>query len=138
MEPSVGDFVGATRKQPPGWWRWATIGCGGVILLLVVALAAGVFSSQRMLIWGLARLADRVVASLPEGIPQVAREGLRRRLDCVVRAARERRVREQRLGEFARECVDALADKSVSVEEEERIATLADTICREAGGDAGP
>jgi hypothetical protein len=138
MEPKPGDLVAATRRQPPGWWRWATIGCGGVILLLVVALAAGVFSSQRMLIWGLARLADRVVASLPEGIPQVAREGLRRRLDCVVRAARERRVREQRLGEFARECVDALADKSITADEEERIAALADTICRDAGGDAGP
>jgi hypothetical protein len=138
MEPKPGDLVAATRKQPPGWWRWATIGCGAVILLLVVALAAGVFSSQRMLIWGLARLADRVVASLPEGIPQVAREGLRRRLDCVVRAARERRVREQRLGEFARECVDALADKSITADEEERIAALAGSICREAGGDAGP
>jgi len=138
MERNVGDLAGSPHKQPPGWWRWASIGCGAVILLLVVALAAGVFSSQRVLVWGVARLADRVVASLPEGIPQVVRDGLRRRLDCVVRAAREHRVTEQRLGEFARECVDALADKSVSVEEEERIAALADGICREAGGVAGP
>jgi hypothetical protein len=138
MEPSLGGLVAAPRKQPPGWWRWASIGCGAVILLLVVALAAGVFSSQRMLVWGLARLGDRVVASLPEGIPRVAREELRRRLDCVVRAARERRVGEQRLGEFAHECVDALADKSISVDEEERIAALAGSLCREAGGDAGP
>jgi hypothetical protein len=138
MDPNLGDLVGATRKQPPGWWRWASIGCGAVILLLVVALVAGVFSSQRILVWGLARLADRVVASLPEGFPQVAREGLQRRLDCVVRAARERRVGEQRLGELARECVDALADKSITADEEERIAALAGSICREAGGDAGP
>jgi hypothetical protein len=138
MERNMGDLAETPRKQPPGWWRWASIGCGAVILLLVVALGVGLFSSKRMLVWGLTRLADRVVASLPAGFPQVAREGLRRRLDCVVRAARERRVREQRLGEFARECVDALADNSISAEEEERIAALADSICREAGGDAGP
>jgi hypothetical protein len=107
-----------------------------VILLLVVALAAGLFSSQRMLVWGLTRLANRVVTSLPEGFPQVAREELRRRLDCVVRAAREGRAHERRLGEFARECIDALADNSISAEEEERIAALAGSICREAGGDA--
>ncbi|MCJ7442443.1 MAG: hypothetical protein MUO25_12850 [Thermoanaerobaculaceae bacterium] len=138
MERNVGDLAGTPRKQPPGWWRWASIGCGAVILLLVVALAAGVFSSQRMLVWGVARLADRVVASLPEGIPQVVREGLRRRLDCVVRAARERRVSEQRLGEFARECVDALADKSISAEELARIESLALGFCGAAGGVAEP
>jgi hypothetical protein len=138
MKLNVGDLAGTPRKQPLGWWRWASIGCGAVILLLVVALAAGVFSSQRMLVWGVARLADRVVASLPEGIPQVVREGLRWRLDCVVRAARERRVSEQRLGEFARECVDALADKSISAEELARIELLALGFCGAAGGVAEP
>jgi predicted polyphosphate/ATP-dependent NAD kinase len=105
-----------------------------VVLGLVAALAGGAFSTHRMLAWGVARLADRVVASLPQGTPDVVREDLRRRLDCVVRAARERRVSERRLGEFVRACTDALADKQVTADEEERIATIADAICREAGG----
>jgi hypothetical protein len=108
-----------------------------VILALVLALTGGVLSSQRMLVWGMARLANRVIATLPEGTPATVRDGMRRDFDCVVRAARERRVSEQRLGEFARACVDALADKSISAEEEARIGTLAAAICRDTGGDAG-
>jgi hypothetical protein len=132
------DPTGPSQKQPPGWWRWASIGCGVVVLVLVVALIGGVFSSRRMLVWGVARLGDRVMAALPEGTPAAVSGELRRRLDCVVRVARERQVSEQRLGEFARACVDALADKSISADEEERIAVLADGICREGGGGPPP
>jgi hypothetical protein len=133
-----GNLGGTSAKQPPGWWRWAGIGCGVVALGLTVALVAGAFSTRRMVGWGVARLADRVVASLPNGTPAVVRDDLRRRLDCVVRAARERRVSEHRLGEFARACTDALADSSVSADEEQRIAAIADAICREAGPGGAP
>jgi hypothetical protein len=132
------DIAGTPRKQPPNWWRWLSIGCGAVILLLFVALAAGVFSSRRMLVWGVARLADRVIAALPEGTPATIRDGMRRDFDCIVRAARAGRVNEQRLGEFARACVDALADKSISADEEVWIGTLAAALCRDAGRGAGP
>jgi hypothetical protein len=125
--------MGVSRKRLPGWWRWASIGCGVVLLVLVAALIGGVFSSRRMMVWGVTRLADRVMAALPEGTPAAVSSELRQRLDCVVRVARERQVSEQRLGEFAKACVDALADKSISADEEERIAVLADGICREGG-----
>ncbi len=136
MQASAEGLERASAKQPPGWWRWAGIGCGIVVFALVVALAGGAFSTRRMLVWGVARLADRVVASLPAGTPDIVRESLRRRLDCVVRAAREHRVSEQRLGEFARACTEALADRSVGSEEAQRIATIADGICRESAGEA--
>ncbi len=109
-----------------------------LVLGLVAALAGGAFSTRRVLVWGVSRLADRVVASLPQGTPDVVRQELRRRLDCVVRAAREHRVSEERLGEFARACTDALADRSVSAEEEQRIAALAGAICSDAGGRSAP
>jgi hypothetical protein len=137
MEATPLDLSGGPRKQPSGRWRWVSIGCGAVILLLFAALAAGVFSSRRMMVWGVTRLADRVIATLPEGTPRTIRDEMRRNFDCVVRAARERRVSEQRLGEFARTCVDALADKSISADEEVRIGTLAAGICRDAGGSVG-
>jgi hypothetical protein len=107
-------------------------------VVLVVALAAGALSTRRMVVWGVARVADRVVASLPPGTPDVVRNELRRRLDCVVRAAREQRVNGQRLGELARACTDALADRAVSAEEEQRIASIAEAICREAGPGGAP
>ena len=122
-----------TPKSAPGWWRWASIGCGVIVLALVVILIGGVLSSRRMLVWGVARLADRVLAALPAGTPPTIRSEMRRTFDCVVRAAREGRLSEQRLGEFARTCVDALADKSISADEEVRIGTLAGGLCREAG-----
>ncbi|HVN33005.1 MAG TPA: hypothetical protein VMT45_13575 [Thermoanaerobaculaceae bacterium] len=137
METSPLDLTGTPQRQPPAWWRWASIGCGVVVLALVLALVGGVLSSRRMMVWGVGRLANRVIANLPQGTAPTIRNEMRRRFDCVVQAARERRVNEQRLGEFARACVDALADKFISADEEARIGTLADTICREAGGGAG-
>ena len=134
MQATAGPPDRASAKQPHGWLRWAGLGCGVLVLVLLAALAGGAFSTRRMVAWGVARLADRVVAALPAGTPDVVRNDLRRRLDCVVRAAREHRVSERRLGEFARACTDALADQSVSADEEERIATIADAICRESGG----
>jgi hypothetical protein len=108
-----------------------------VVLALVLALVGGVLSSRRMMVWGMERLADRVIATLPPGTAPTIRNEMRRQFDCVVQAARARRVNEQRLGEFARACVDALADKSISADEEARIGTLAAAICREAAGGAG-
>ena len=87
---NVGDPERAPARQPAGWWRWAGLGCGVLVLGLVAALAAGAFSTRRMVAWGVARLADRVVASLPAGTPDAVRADLRRRLDGVGRAARDR------------------------------------------------
>jgi len=130
------DLGRAPAKRPPGWWRWAAFGCGVVVVALVLALAWGAFSTRRMLVWGVSRLSDRVAASLPDGTPAVVREALRRQLDCVIRAAREGRVSEGRLGEFARACTEALADRAVVPDEERRIAGIADDICHEAGAEA--
>jgi len=128
------DLAGAPRKQPPNWWRWVSIGCAALVLALVLALVGGVLSSRRMMVWGVGRLATRVIATLPQGTAPTIRNEMRRQFDCVVQAAREQRVSEQRLGEFARACVDALADKSISADEEARLGTLAIGICREAAG----
>ncbi len=135
MERYAGNDAPPALRHLPGWWRWAGIGCAVVVLALLVALALGAFSTRRLLVWGVGRLADRVAASLPQGTPDVVREALRQRLDCVVRAARERRVSESRLGEFARACTEALADKVVSPQEAERIAAIAEAVCRDAGGE---
>jgi hypothetical protein len=138
MDARPSNPTGPSRKQRQGWWRWASIGCGVVVLVLVVALIGGLFSSRRMMVWGVGRLGDRVMAALPQDTPAAVREELRRRLNCVVWVARERRASEQRLGEFAKACIDALADKSVSADEEEQIATAADRVCREGGGGPPP
>ncbi len=133
METGSGELGRPAAKRPPGWWRWAALGCGVIVVVLLVALAWGAVSTRRMLVWGVSRLSDRVVASLPEGTPAVVRESLRRRLECAVRAARDGRVSERRLGELARACTEALADRTVAADEEQRIAGIADGICREAG-----
>ena len=125
----------AGSKQPPGWLRWAGIGGGIVVAVLVLALVAGMFSAKRLLIWGLRRATAGALAAVPPGVPVARREELRRRLDCVMRLAERGGVDERRLGELARACSQAAKKGRMSPEELERIEVLAGGLCVLSGGD---
>ncbi len=123
------------RREPPGWLRWAGIGGGVAVAVLILVLLAGVMSARRMLSWGLRKVTARVVAAVPPDVPAARREELRRRLDCVIRLAESDRVDERRLGELARACSDAARDGRVTPEELERIEVLAGGLCAFSGGE---
>jgi hypothetical protein len=135
MASSVPDLRRAPHAQPPGWWRWAGIGGGIVVVLLFLALAVGVFSARRVLVWGLSRVTSAVVGAIPAEVPAARRDELRRRLDCVVRQAQAGRADHRRLGELSRACTEALRDRRLTPEEMERIELLAGALCAEGGGD---
>ena len=124
-------------EKAPGWARWAGLGCGLIVLALIGALVVGVFRADRVVDWGLRRLTERVMQTLPGGVPDAARDELRRKLSCAMLAAREGRVTPARIGELARACTDALADREINMIELEHIDTLAGAICREGGPEAG-
>jgi hypothetical protein len=125
--------AGGTPKSALRWLRWASIGCGVIVLVLVLALGWGAFSSRRMMVWGLTRLANRVLASLPPATPTAVREELHRKFACVLSGAQRGVLDERRLGGFARACSDALADRRVEPDEMERLDALATRLCRDAG-----
>ena len=131
---SQGLETAARGRSGRGWGRWVAIAAGLVLLALIVVLAASVFSAHRVLVWGLTRLTDRVLASLPPGTPAAVRQELQKKFACVLAAARHESVDERRLGEFARACSDALADRHVEPDEMERLDAMAGKLCREAGG----
>ncbi len=129
------DLQRTRSAPPPGWLRWAGIGGGVVVAVLVLVLLAGMLSARRMLSWGLRRVTAAAVAAVPPDVPRARRDELRRRLDCVVRLAGSDQVDERRLGELARACSDAARDGRMSTEELERIEVLAGGLCALAGGE---
>ena len=135
MEPQASWFRTGKPKQPQGWPRWAGIGGGVVVAVLVLLLLAGMFSARRMLAWGLRKVTARAVAAIPSDVPAARRDELRRRLDCVVRLAESGRMDQRRLGELARACSDAARDGRVTSEEMERIEVLAGGLCALSGGE---
>jgi hypothetical protein len=134
MEFRLREMSPGRATQPPGWWRWAGIGGGVLVVVLFLALVAGVFSARRVLSWGLRRITTRVIAALPADLSPVRREELRRRLDCVVREAEAGRVDERRLGALARACSEAVKSGSVSPAALDRIEVLAGGLCADGGG----
>jgi len=121
--------------QPPGWLRWAGIGGGVVVAVLVLVLIAGMFSAQKVLTWGLRRVTTAAMLVVPRDVSVARRQELRRRLDCVVRLADQGRLDEGRLGELARACADVAKHGSMSPNELERIEVLAGGLCALAGGE---
>jgi hypothetical protein len=138
MERSLGDLVGAPRKQPPDWWRWVGIGGAVVVVILFLVLFVGMLSARRMLAWGVHRITNAVLANLPSELPGARREQVRLELDCVLRTAESGRADERRLGEFAKACSQSLEDRKISSDELARIELLAVGLCGGAGGAAGP
>ncbi len=127
-------FEPQPSEKAPEWFRWASIGCGLIVIVLIGVLVMGLFRAQRFVDWGLTRLSNRVLQSLPASVPDSVRQELRRKLACALAAARDGRVPPARIGELARACTDALADRQIAVEELERVDALAGAICREGGG----
>lgn len=137
MESRPADLTGVSRKQPPGWWRWAGIGGAVVVVILFLVLVAGTLSARRMLTWGLHRMTNGVLAGLPAELPSARREQVRLELDCVFKAAESGTADERRLGEFAKACSAVLEDRKISAEELARIESLALGFCGAAGGVVG-
>ena len=138
MEPNLGDLVGAARKRPPDWWRWAGIGGAVVVVILFLALLAGMLSARRMLTWGLHRITNAVLAGVPAELTGARREQVRLELDCVLKAAESGTADERRLGEFAKACSAALEDRKIGGEELARIESLAVALCGGVRGAARP
>jgi len=130
--PEIGRRPGG---QPPGWLRWAGIGGGAALAVLVLALLAGMVSAPKVMSWGLRKVTAAAMLAVPRDVPAARREELRRRLDCVVRLADSGRVDERRLGELARACADAARRGSMNAEELEKIEVLAGAACALAGGE---
>ena len=125
--------LGARASRPPaGAWRWLGIGCGIVVLALVVVFVGSVFSAKRLLAWGLARTGQAVMAALPEDTTPIQRRQLREKLDCVAKTAAERRLDETSLGKFGQAAAAALADHRVTTEERQRLLALLDDLCQAA------
>jgi hypothetical protein len=119
-------------KQTPGvpsWLRPASVGCAVVVFVLLVALLAGVTNSDRLLGWGLDRLAGKVLAALPIDTALPTRGRLQQALACVRRAARDGRLDQQALGRLTRACTEALKDQHITAEELARIEALAIELC---------
>jgi hypothetical protein len=137
VEPSLGDLVGAPRKQLPDWWRWVGIGGAVVVVILFAVLFIGMLSARRMLTWGVHRITNAVLAALPPELPGARREQARLQLDCALRAVEGGKADERRLGEFAKACSQALEDRKVEVEELARIESLAAGLCGGVGSPGG-
>jgi hypothetical protein len=137
MEPSLGDLLGAPRKQPPDWWRWVGIGGAVVVVILFAVLFIGMLSARRVLTWGVHRITNAVLAALPPDLPGARREQARLQLECALRAAESGKADERRLGEFAKACSQALEDRKVTAEELTRIESLAAGLCGGAGSATG-
>ena len=121
--------------EPPGWLRWAGIGGGVLVAVLLLALVVGMFSAPKVLSWGLRRVTAAAMLVVPSDVAAARREELRRRLDCVVRLADQQRLDQERLGELARACADAAKRGSMNRGELERIEVLAGGLCALAGGE---
>jgi hypothetical protein len=125
------------RDRAPEWARWAAVGCGVLVLGLAALLVWSAVRADGLVNWGLRRLVARVTATLPDGVPQPARDELQRKLDCALQAAADHRVPPSRIGELARACTDALADKQVSMTELEEIDRIAGSLCAQGQTQTG-
>ena len=136
---SSGGFGGSgVSPRVPGWWRWVGMGGGIVVLVMLIALLVSMLSAGRLMRWGLGRMTARIMATLPDGTPEPVRSALDQEFGCVLAAAEDGSVGEARLGEFARACMDALADAAVSPDELERIDGLARAMCAASGRVSSP
>ncbi len=128
------ELVHTKSAQPPGWLRWAAIGCAPVLALLLLALIGGAASRQKLLGFGLVRLEDRVTRSLADPSDSTARERLRLVFDCVIRAVANGRLSDEEVGVLGRACSTALAHGKVSATDQAEIARVAAELCARANG----
>jgi hypothetical protein len=122
----------------PSWLRPASVGCAVLVFILFVLLVGGMFSTLKVRDWGLNRLGSSVLAKLSPETPPPLRSHLTKSLYCALQAARDGRLDEQTTGALSRACLDALADKHVSVEEATRLDTLATQQCIASGSVVPP
>ena len=69
-------FAAAPRplRTGPGCGRGVWIGCGGLLVVLLVAMVALTFRADEMMVWLLTRLEEKVAAKLPADLEPAERE----------------------------------------------------------------
>ena len=99
VRPSPGDPVDDREAQPghpfeaeprntggTGCGRYVLIGCGGMIVLVAIALLIAVLRARDLVVWSLGALQAQVEAALPDDVSAVDRERLDLAFESALRA----------------------------------------------------
>ncbi len=65
LEPQTPFSPEGPKRASPGCGRWALIGCGGLLLLLAIALVAFFLNIEKLTTWSLGLYERQVMARLP-------------------------------------------------------------------------
>lgn len=121
------ELLAAGRARKAAWnsgkgpGRWATIGCGLGIVVLIAALFAG-SSLMRKTVWvGFAGAQQRVVANLPGDLPPGERMRLKTNLDRFTAFLKKNDEPFPVMGEFQALVRETLEDQRVSLDEVEEL-----------------
>jgi hypothetical protein len=115
-EPTLPDFATARAASRPEWasgskpGRWATIGCGLVLVILIGALFAGSTLLRRTVWSGFAGARNRLVANLPVDLPPGERMRVTRNLDRFATQLETIEDPYPVMGEFQKRLREVLAD----------------------------
>ncbi len=122
-EPAPPDLAAARTAGRPDWsaggppGRWATIGCGLGVVVLIAALFAGSSLTRRTVWAGFAGARQRLVANLPGDLPPGERVELIRRLDALAAELERRDDPYPAMGELQRLVRTMLEDGQVTRDE---------------------
>jgi hypothetical protein len=121
------EFMAAGGAGKPAWktgsapGRWATIGCGLGIVVLIAALFTG-STLMRKTVWaGYAGASQRVMAYVAGDVQPAERMRLKRNLDAFSVHLKKQDDPFPIMGEFQRLAREALEDRSVTRDEVEEI-----------------
>ncbi len=122
------ELMAAGRADKPAWktgsasGRWATIGCGLGIVVLIAALFTG-STIMRKTVWaGYAGASQRVMAYVAGDVQPAERMRLKRNLDAFSVHLKKQDDPFPVMGEFKRLAREALVDRSVTRGEVEEIS----------------
>jgi len=121
------ELMVAGRAEKPAWktgsapGRWATIGCGLGIVVLIAALFTG-STLMRKTVWaGYAGASQRVMAYVAGDVQPAERMRLKRNLDAFSAHLRKQDDPFPVMGEFQRLAREALEDRLVTRDEAEEL-----------------
>jgi len=133
------ELLSAGPADKPAWksgsgpGRWATIGCGLGIVVLIAALFTG-STLMRKTVWaGYAGASQRVMAYVAGDVQPAERMRLKRNLDAFSVYLRNHDDPFPIMGEFQRLAREALEDRSVDLDEVEEFNLFLETQLAETG-----
>ncbi len=121
------ELLAVGRKEKPAWktggvpGRWATIGCGLGIVVLIAALLTGSTLMRRTVWAGFAGASNRLTAYVAGDVQPAERMRLKRNLDAFSVHLRNQDDPFPVMGEFQRLAREAVKDRSVNRDEVEEL-----------------